>query len=305
MRIQRTGLSLTPYWAILALIPGFLYGCADVAVPVEGHYNRGVDLYDQEKYGQAIESYKLALRQNPDDTFAKYNLAVVYQDQGKHEQALTLYKEVLRQTEDTNSRINMAAIYYQRGDHEAAFTALQTASEKNPDNPNPLSALGKYMEDQGHSQEAKFLYREALNVDEKHALSHHRLGQLHAQEENHSTALAHLRKSVEHDGEEPIYLAALAEAEARQGNVYEAIHLLEKASVLKPDHQEYFVRLGDLYKSEGLYQEAVARYWSALAIKDDNAHVHRNLLEIFQTLKQVAEKQLDLLQNQNSLAQTP
>ena len=85
----------------------------------------------------------------------------------------------------------------------------------------------------------------------------------------------------------------------------ESIHLLEQVSVLQPDREEIYVRLGDLYKREKLFKEAINRYWAALGIRNDNQHVHQNLMEIYQQLTQEERAQLQTLEPESAIAQTP
>jgi tetratricopeptide (TPR) repeat protein len=288
------------------LLAGVLWsGCVNYPAPTESHYNRGVELYDQGKHAEAIDAYKLALRKNPDDPFAMYNLAVVYQDQGKHAEATALYQQILQDTEDTNSRINLASIYYDRGDHDLAFGELKIAAENNRDSAEPLSALGEYLEQEGSLEKAESKYVKALAIDDQHALTYFRLGRLYCKQKKSVPCLEKLEKSVELNPKSPAYLEALAAQNENQGNQSEAINLLERVSVLEPDRAEIFVWLGNLYKSEKLYKNAIRRYWSAIAIQDENPNVHRSLAEIHGWLSEQEMQGLENQEDQNSLAKSP
>lgn len=288
------------------LLTGLLWtGCFNKPAPVESYYNRGVELYDQGKYAKAIDAYKLALRKNPKDLFAKYNLAVVYQDQGKHDEALDLYQEILQNTEDTNSRINIAAIYYDRGDQERAIQELKTAAENNRDSAEPSSALGEYLERQKLLEPAEKKYREALSIDDQHALTYYRIGRLYCHQEKTGPCLENLKKAVELSPETPGYLEALAIQHGKQSQPLEAINLLEQVSVLQPERVDIFIWLGNLYKSEHLYKNAIQRYWSAIAIEDNDPNVHRSLAEIYGLLSEMEIQELEQREDQRSLAKSP
>jgi tetratricopeptide (TPR) repeat protein len=280
-------------------------GCVNYPAPNESHYNRGVELYDQGKHAEAIDAYKLALRKNSDDPFAMYNLAVVYQDQGKHQEAIALYKKILVDTEDTNSRINLAAIYYDRGDHDLAFKELDTAAEKNRDSAEPLSVRGEYLEREGSLDKAESKYVKALAIDDQHALTYFRLGRLYCKQKKTGPCIEKLKKSVELEPEMPLYLETLALQNEKQGDHIEAINLLERVSVIEPDRVDIFVSLGNLYKSKKMYKNALRRYWSAIAIKDNDPNVHRSLAEIYGWLSKQELQELEQQQDQNSLAKTP
>ncbi len=79
---------------------------------------------------------------------------------------------------------------------------------------------------------------------------------------------------------------------------------MERVFVLEPDRFEVHMRLGDIYKKKKMYQEALTRYWSALANKSDEAYIHRSVLEIHKTLSDLKIERLKKLEGQSSFAKT-
>ena len=289
----------------VVLVTALFLGCANVPAPIEGNFNRGVEHYDNGQLAKAIEEYKLALRKNPNDTFAMYNLAIVYQDQGKTDQAKNLYQDILKITEDTFSRINLAGIHYNNGNPDEAFRHLETAANKNPDSAHPLSVMGELKEKQGKFAEAEQNYLKALSIDDKHALTHYRLGRLHLKREKFTTGIEHLKQSIDLEDENPAYLETLGAEYERSGNNLEALNYFERVSVLEPNQLEVYIKLGDLYKKEKMYQEALSRYWAALAMKNDDPYVHRSILDIYKVLSDQEIKKLKTLEGQSSFARNP
>ncbi len=282
-----------------------LSGCAEQPLPVESHYNRGVELYDKGKYTEAIKAYKLAIRKNPDDLFAKYNLAVVYQDLGKLRQSMELYNEILEKTEDTNSRINLAAVHYALGDPKKAYQELKIAAENDRDSPDPLSALGEYLERKKKFAEAETIYRQALSLDKNHAITHYRLGRVFCKQGRTSTCIEKLKEAVELEPNVPQYMEELATQYANTNQIFEAINILERVSLLQPGRDDILVRLGNLYKREKLYQEAVQSYWTALSIKEDNPEVHRSLVEVFELMTEIANRKIEEAEASQQEEDTP
>jgi|GEM_PF-517341 len=280
----------------------FASACITVPAPIESHYNRGVDLYDQKKYADAIEEYKLALRDDPNNHFAKFNLAVAYQDINEDEPALHLYREILTKTEDTNSRINIASILYKIGDKAGAYKELETAARRNPDNPNPLSVWGDYLQRENQPDSALKKYEAAVKIDPKHAPTWRRMGSIFSNRKNYESAFNAFYQAAVLDPEEPAYLEALAKEYERRGALMEAVNLLEQASVLSPDRADYYFRLGHLYRKEKIYTKALERYWSGLSISEAGPQVHRSLFDIYKKLAIEEKRKLDRLENQGSLA---
>ncbi len=283
----------------------FFFGCANVPAPIENHFNKGVEHYDSQEYAKAVEEYKLALRGNPDNSFAMYNLAVVYQDQGKTDQAEKLYHDILKITEDTFSRINLAGIHYDKGNSDEAFKQLEIATNKNPDSAHPLSILGEFKEREGKLAEAEQKYLKALSIDNRHAPTHYRLGRLHLKRGKFAQGIEHLKQSIDLEMENPVYLETLGAEYERSGDYLEAVNYFERVSVLQPNRLEIYVKLGDLYKKEKMFQEALSRYWSALALKDDDPYVHRSVLDIYKILSDQESQELKTLGGQSSFARNP
>lgn len=295
---------ILPRLLLVVMLTVALSGCFNVPPPGESHYNKGVDLYDENKYAEAIEEYKLELRQNPDNQFARYNLAVVYHDLENDVEAEKLYREILNATEDTNSRINLSSIYFSRGDEDLAFKELETAAKNNPDSPKPLSVLGEFQERKQMNAEARENYLKALRIDDQHSISHYRLGRLDLSEGKHDSAILSLKKATEIETEIPMFYETLADAYVEAGKFSLAIDMLERASTLEPDRADLFVRLGDLYKGQGEYDKAVKRYWEAVGIKDDNPQVHLSLKEIFDILAKQETERLNQIKPGSAVAQS-
>jgi tetratricopeptide (TPR) repeat protein len=264
--------------------------------PGESNYNKGVDLYDEGKYAEAIEEYKLELRHNPDNQFARYNLAVAHHDLGHDDEAEKLYREILQSTEDTNSRINLATIYMARGQENAAFDELKLAAKKNTDSPKPLSVLGEYQERKSMFSEAEKNYNAAIRIDDQHALSHYRLGRLYLNQGKTDEAITSINNAISLDPEIVMFYETQSKAYIKDGSNPQAINMLEQASTLEPETIEYYVQLGDLYKEEGDNQNAVKNYWEAIDVcksqpscQDDPA-VHKRLEETLVLLTKEAQE---------------
>ena len=287
------------------LVVMLFFGCSNVPAPIDSHFNKGVEHYDNQHYAKAIEEYKLALRKNANDTFAMYNLAVVYQDQGKTNQAKNLYRDVLKIVEDSFSRINLAGIFYNKGNHDEAFRQLETAADKNPDSAHPLSVLGEFKEREGKLAEAEQNYLKALSIDNQHAPTHYRLGRLHLKREKFAKGIEHLKQASDLEAENPAYLETLGAEYERSGDYLEAVNFYERVSVLEPDRLDIYVKLGDLYKKKTMFKQALSRYWSALALKNDDPYIHRSVLEIYKILSEQEKEQLKTLEGQNSFARNP
>ena len=118
------------------------------------------------------------------------------------------------------------------------------------------------------------------------------MGRLLAKNKKFDQGAKHILKAIDLEPENPAYLEALGGEFERSGKLLEAANMMERVSVLEPDRFDLHVRLGDIYKNKKMYQEARARYWSALAIKSDESYIHRSVMEIYKTLSDLEIEQL-------------
>ena len=289
-------------FALLALVAA-VSGCVNMPPPGESYYNKGVDLYDEEKFAEAIEQYKLELRQNPDNQFARYNLAVTHHDLGHDDEAEKLYREILKTTEDTSSRINLSTIYFSRGQEEAAYNELKIASQNNPDSAKPLSVLGEFQERKGMLDEARLSYLAALRIDDQHAFTHYRLGRLDLGQGKIEPAIASINTAIGLDPEVAMFYETQSQAYIKNGSDSQAISMLEQASTLKPDNVQLYVQLGDLYNGVTDYENSARNYQEAISVCkslndcEEDPAVHRKLETVYVILAgQAKEKQESLNQ---------
>ena len=62
-------------------------GTLDGDQDAESHNNQGVDLAAQEKYGEAVDEYKLAIASDPNNFLAYYNWGFALEAQEKYDEA--------------------------------------------------------------------------------------------------------------------------------------------------------------------------------------------------------------------------
>jgi len=85
----------------------------------DAHYNLGNAYHGSGKYEEKIESYKQAIRINPDFKEAHYNLGNAYVRSGKYEEAIESYKQALRIDPDyAKAHYNLGIAYHDSGKYQ-------------------------------------------------------------------------------------------------------------------------------------------------------------------------------------------
>ncbi len=112
--------NLTILTIILAVLI-VLSGCAMT------HYGRGVDYLQQQKYSEAIGSFKIALDENPEYQAAHTQLGIAYYQTEMYEQAISEFKTAINlQNRDKKARLFSGLAYLKDGRMDDATTEWNT-----------------------------------------------------------------------------------------------------------------------------------------------------------------------------------
>jgi tetratricopeptide (TPR) repeat protein len=97
------------------------------------YYQEGLELLRQEKYHEALTSFRLALRQSPNDTDVMQQIAVTHQLIGMTDEAMKTYRRVLDlKPHASGSHYGLAFLLLQRGQAEDAIAHLRAFLARPP-----------------------------------------------------------------------------------------------------------------------------------------------------------------------------
>ncbi len=139
----------------------------------EAHYNLGIVLANQGKFGEAIESYSRAVELRPAYAPAHINLGTAYRQTAQGERALEHYREALR-LEPDNAVVhnNLANLLVQSGSIEdrqkrvaEALDHYRAALRLSPGYVTAKIGLANLLADTGKPEEAIAQYSEALRAN--------------------------------------------------------------------------------------------------------------------------------------------
>lgn len=132
-----------------------LFCCAVcVHAGARGQLRKGGQLYNDQKYGSALNSYAEVLRQNPDDQRALFNAGNAYYRLNEYTQAQESYKKAAKQPGPyaQSALYNLGNAYYRAGDKEKAIQAYQAAILKNPQDKEAVHNLQLVLQQQQNKQ---------------------------------------------------------------------------------------------------------------------------------------------------------
>lgn len=101
------------------------------------YYAEGVDLARQERFHEALTSYRLALRERPEDLATLEQMAVVYTRIGMTDEALRTYRRVLEKAPDRPAaHYGAGYLLLNRGLREEAAHHLEAFLRSRPSEPD-------------------------------------------------------------------------------------------------------------------------------------------------------------------------
>jgi Flp pilus assembly protein TadD len=100
------------------------------------YYQEGVELLGLEKYHDALTSFRLALRESPNDSDVLQQIAVTYTHIGMTDEAVRTYRRVLElKPAASGAHYGLAFLLLQRGSKEDGMSHLRAFLENPPEIP--------------------------------------------------------------------------------------------------------------------------------------------------------------------------
>lgn len=90
------------------------------------YYREGLKLADEQKYHEALTSFRLALRTRPDDADIMEQMAIIYTHIGMPDEAVKYYEEAITTGHGSPAaHYGLAFLFLRRGDGDRARRHLQ------------------------------------------------------------------------------------------------------------------------------------------------------------------------------------
>jgi tetratricopeptide (TPR) repeat protein len=107
------------------------------------YYREGLELQRVGKYHEALTSFRLALRESPDDVAVLQQMAITFTRIGMTEEAARTYRHVLRKQPDTvGAHYGLAFLLLQEGQPAEAVEHLRAFLASPPDGPDAEAHVG-------------------------------------------------------------------------------------------------------------------------------------------------------------------
>jgi tetratricopeptide (TPR) repeat protein len=218
----------------------FFHKTANIGLSHNIHNNLGMAYDKLERYEDAAEEYREALRLDPGYTEAHNNLAVAYNMMGLTEKAVQELQEAIRLKPDyIEAHTNLGHIHAMSGRYEEAFKELNTVLGLDPKYAAARNILGKIYASQKRNYEALKEFQEAVKSNPSYIPARINLGYIYSESGKYEDALEEFQKVLTIEPESPEGLFGMGTAYCHLGSYERAVRALIKAVCLDPDLLDY------------------------------------------------------------------
>jgi tetratricopeptide (TPR) repeat protein len=175
------------------------------------------------------------------------NIALIYTQLGQDEKALQAYKDAkANNPNDVNLVLNEANLYYKMGDKDTFKSLMAEASSMAPDNPDLQYNIGVINMEQGNLEEARVAYKKAIEINPGYVNAQLNLSTTYVNEGNglidEMNSLGNSRSDI----------ARYEELKRQKDELFrEGALVLEDALKQNPDNQGILSQLKNIYGALG------------------------------------------------------
>ena len=117
----------------MSWLTNLIGGRSDSREKEPDYYEEGAALLQQEKYHEALTSFRLALRESPNDTDVLQQIAVTYTRIGMTDEAMKTYRRVLElKPHAAGAHYGLAFLLLQQGNQDQAVAHLRAFLARPP-----------------------------------------------------------------------------------------------------------------------------------------------------------------------------
>lgn len=235
------------------------------------YYNKkGLELYKEEKYAQAVDFFIKSIRLNTKNYQAYNNLGMAYFAQNNIETAVKFLKKSNSiKHEYTQPLVNLAMIYKKQSDEKSLVACLERAVEYNPSDYRAYSMLGEFYRGKCIYPLAISNYKKALDINPKYSNASFGLGLAYFDTEDFNLAAAAFSQFIEQNQGSDAAYYMLSKCFTAMGKYDYAQNAIQKAIFIK-DGQNYEYDLAKIKYALQDYKGASA-ILSDLLVSTNNA----------------------------------
>jgi len=231
------------------------------------HNILGVALEAQQKFQEAADSYRNALKIQPQFAEMQFNLGSALYQLGDASGAIEQYQKAIQIKSDlVVAYFNLGIAYQSESQFDKALSAYRKAIELEPGFYEAHGNIGAIHLLQGEFDEAVKCFQQSLNIQD-HARGHFNLGNAYRNQGHLEEAIQSYRMAIQMSPDDAEVCSGLGDALWHQGNIAEANQWLRHAVAIKADNPIANYNLAIFLHDNKKFQEAY-EFYGASQFKD-------------------------------------
>ena len=236
------------------------------------HRHLAKELYNQDRYEEALEPARVAVEQRPDHFKAHVTLGLILVELSRFEEAeIHLRRAIELNPEVHSTRLKLSDVLYNQGRYEEALDVARAAVEQRPDSFASHGLLGALLTELGRFEEAETHLRRAIELNPKARKAHFNLGEALHNQGRYEEAVDAYRVAIEQGLDDALAHSKLGMVLNELERFEEAETHLRRAMALDPSHTEALYALAKLRFSQQRYDEMLKFYQQIIDIDPTDA----------------------------------
>ncbi len=160
--------------------------------------NRGDELFEQEKYAEALQEYQRVLTENPELYLAYERIGLCYSKLDDLDNAIEAFKAMLdKDPESRETLINLSVVYIQKGEEEEGMKYLNQLDAKSLDTPDLFYNVGLILFKKRKIDMAIEYFDKSVAMDPKYVDGYYQLALAYLNKADMEQAKKNLEKVIE------------------------------------------------------------------------------------------------------------
>ncbi len=160
--------------------------------------NRGDELYQQEKYTEALQEYQRVLTENPKLYLVYERIGLCYSKLDDLDKAIKAFKSMLaKEPQSRETLINLSVIYFQKGEVEEGMKYFDQLDEKNLKGPDVFYNIGILLFKKRKIDMAIDYFNQCITLDPNYVDGYYQLALAYLNKANMQEAKKNLEKVIE------------------------------------------------------------------------------------------------------------
>lgn len=239
----------------------------------------------------AAERLSLELvEEYPYSWHAHMMLGTIYTQQRAFEKAENSFRTAIKlQPENAEGYNNLAVLYRHQDRLEHALELARTALSFAPERADILYNLGNILKRSGDIDAARAAYSDAIHRDPGFVMAYNNLGTLYEHSGQHPEAVRMLEAGLEHDENHPTLRYNLGISQLELGRLEDARDSFVRALRSRPGWVDALNNLGIVLQRLEEYEEAQRVFEEILSIESENPRALNNIASILSHLGKYEE----------------